>query len=300
MLIQEVPKEFQPIYRSSYPGYSSGKNMEEILYEMIMKNKDTIKTDYVYLPVFWTSYYVTHNYGSDINKIYNWLETLDKTKKYFTIVQYAAGIFVKNNNLSILVFTGGGGGINIKGPNCITDATYFGLQRQLFIGNKGDIDLPLICMPQFPSIDMKKDIYCSFMGRFDTHYCRIEMKNALENIDNIKFHESVNFETYKTILNRSIFTLAPRGYGYTSFRIYEAILCGSIPIYIWHDKKILPFNDILEWEKFSFIVHSSEVHKIPQLLKSANIKEMQSKLAEVQKYFLFDETYNYIKGKLIC
>ena len=289
MLIQEVPKEFQPIYRSSYPGYSSGKNMEEILYEMIMKNKDTIKTDYVYLPVFWTSYYVTHNYGSDINKIYNWLETLDKTKKYFTIVQYAAGIFVKNNNLSILVFTGGGGGINIKGPNCITDATYFGLQRQLFIG-----------MPQFPSIDMKKDIYCSFMGRFDTHYCRIEMKNALQNIDNIKFHESVNFETYKTILNRSIFTLAPRGYGYTSFRIYEAILCGSIPIYIWHDKKILPFNDILEWEKFSFIVHSSEVHKIPQLLKSANIKEMQSKLAEVQKYFLFDETYNYIKGKLIC
>ena len=61
------------------------------------------------------------------------------------------------------------------------------------------------------------------MGRFDTHYCRINMYNVLHKKIFFQLSKSVNFEKYKEILNRSVYTLAPRGYGYTSFRIYEAI-----------------------------------------------------------------------------
>ena len=36
MLIQYIPEKFQPAYTSIYPEYSSGKNMEEILYDYFL------------------------------------------------------------------------------------------------------------------------------------------------------------------------------------------------------------------------------------------------------------------------
>tara|TARA_B100001250_G_C19770702_1_gene777037 strand:+ start:177 stop:1082 length:906 start_codon:yes stop_codon:yes gene_type:complete len=300
MKILDVPQEFQPIYKSNYPGYSSGRNMEEIFYEMFKKNNEEMDIERIYIPVFWTSYYVTHNYANNIQPIYNWLDTLDKTKKYFTIVQYASGIFIKNKdyNLDLMVFSAGGGGLNVKGPTSEKQLKYNGLTRYIFNGDKGDCDLPLMCLPLFPSINIKKDIFCSFMGRFDTHYCRINMYNVLHKNEKFKLFKSVNFEKYKEILNRSIFTLAPRGYGYTSFRIYEAIMANSIPIYIWHDKKILPFSDTINWENFCIIIHDDDIEKLPEILEKCDIKQMQNELHKVKTRFTFNETFKYISKKI--
>ena len=43
MIILDIPKEFQPHYRSSYPGYSAGKNMEEIFYEYFLTYSQKIE-----------------------------------------------------------------------------------------------------------------------------------------------------------------------------------------------------------------------------------------------------------------
>ena len=61
MEIVNVPPIFQPNYTRDYPSYSSGKNTEEIVYESLKMNRENIKTDMVYLPVFWTSYYLKTN-----------------------------------------------------------------------------------------------------------------------------------------------------------------------------------------------------------------------------------------------
>ena len=45
MKILDVPREFQPIYKSVYPKYSSGKNIEEIFYDMFKNSKDTLPFD---------------------------------------------------------------------------------------------------------------------------------------------------------------------------------------------------------------------------------------------------------------
>ena len=300
MQIIKIPPIFQPIYKSNYPGYSLGRNMEEIFYEMFKNEKDEIKTDYIYIPVFWTSYYVMHNYANNIQSIYDWLDTLDKTKKYFTIVQYASGIFKKNKafELDLIVFSAGGGGLNVK--NSLSEKLWNcnGLIRYVFDGDKGDYDLPLMCLPLFPSINIKKDIFCSFMGRFDTHFCRMKMHNTLKNNSRFQLFESVNFEKYKEILNRSIFTLAPRGYGYTSFRIYEAIMANSIPIYIWLGKKILPFSDTINWEDFCIIIHDDDIKNLPEILDKVNITEKQQNLQKIKHKFTFDETFKYISQKI--
>ena len=125
------------------------------------------------------------------------------------------------------------------------------------------------------------------------------MKNELQKYDNFKFYDSLGFNQYKEILNKSIFTLAPRGYGYTSFRIYEAILAGSIPIYIWENKKIIPFKEELNWNEFSVIIEEKDIMNLPNILKNCNIEKMQKKIQEVREIFTFEGTYNYIKQKLL-
>lgn len=297
MIIELVPEEFKPYYKSTYPEYSEGKNIEEIFYNFFMNEKDSIITEYIYLPIFWTSYYVMQNYGSNISPLLNYLNLLDKNKKYFTIVQYASGIYIDHQINNLLVFSAGGGGLNKK-EQCVKEEVFFNLKRYIFHGNISDYTIPLICNPLFPSISCNKDIYCSFMGRFDTHKCRMIMKDKLKTNKKIIFFNSLGFENYKKVLNRSIFTLAPRGYGYTSFRIYEAILAGSIPIYIWEDKKVLPFEDILNWNEFSIIIHEKDIEKLPGILENCNIEKMQNKIEQIKSYFNFEYTFNYIKSKI--
>ncbi len=297
MIIELVPEEFKPYYKSTYPEYSEGKNIEEIFYNFFMNEKDSIITEYIYLPIFWTSYYVMQNYGSNISPLLNYLNLLDKNKKYFTIVQYASGIYIDHQLNNLLVFSAGGGGLNKK-EQCVKEEVFFNLKRHIFHGNISDYTIPLMCNPLFPSISCNKDIYCSFMGRFDTHKCRMIMKDILKTNKKIIFFNSLGFENYKKVLNRSIFTLAPRGYGYTSFRIYEAILAGSIPIYIWEDKKVLPFEDVLNWNEFSIIIHEKDIEKLPSILENCNIEKMQNKIEQIKSYFNFEYTFNYIKSKI--
>jgi len=303
MQIQDVPPQLQPEYTSNYPPYSSGKNIEEIIFEQLIKEKDKIETDYIYLPVFWTSYYIINDYKTT-EELLRWMESLDKTKTYFTVVQYDSGIYVNHqiNNakdLNIVTFSAGGGGLNTE--ESIREYEFHGLRRMFFNGTKGDYIIPLICSPQFPNTNSERDIYCSFMGRFDTYFSRMDMKHALENStnkDKFKLFETTNYEEYNQIINRSIFTLAPRGYGFTSFRLYEAIYANSIPIYIWDNEIALPFSDKIDWNEFCVIIHSSKINQLEQILEKVNIPEMQQKLQEIKSVFTFEYTTNYIIEKI--
>ena len=302
MHIVSVPKPFQPSYKSTYPAYSAGKNLEEVYYEYFIKHKDEICTDKVYLPVFWTSYYVTHNYGDNIHVLQDWLDTLDKSKSYFTVVQYACGIYLNDMQLDLSLFSAGGGGVNEKEGSMIMDHID-GMERWIFRGNTGTHSIPLVCSPLPVCTNAERDIFCSFMGRTDTHKCRGAMKRVIESYNsttfNYAFCDSVGVTEYMSLLNRSIFTLAPRGCGYTSFRIYEAILCGSIPVYIWSKECILPFSDIVDWRQFCIILNEDDIHSLPSLLERTNVPEMQRRLHDAQHLFSIESTFQYMTSVLL-
>ena len=120
------------------------------------------------------------------------------------------------------------------------------------------------------------------------------MRNTLHADARFLFYNSVDYENYKNIISRSIFTLAPRGFGYTSFRLFEAILGGSIPIYIWDSKIILPYSDELDWNEFCIIINSNDVGNLPNILKNVDIPKMQNKLETVKHFFTFDKITEYI------
>jgi hypothetical protein len=97
-----------------------------------------------------------------------------------------------------------------------------------------------------------KDILASFIGSFSTHPSRPELlKLAGEDVvveqrewwGTGQTESSPNRVRYDEVMERSRFTLCPRGFGPTSMRLPDAILCGSIPIMI--DDKTRPFGQDL-------------------------------------------------------
>jgi len=70
-----------------------------------------------YLPIQWTNYYSQNKWGRDTNALAHIqyvLDNLDKSKKYFTIVEWHEGIINYFNGTDILVFGTGDTNINHK------------------------------------------------------------------------------------------------------------------------------------------------------------------------------------------
>lgn len=296
MIIQDVPPELQPIHVNTYPPYSNGLYLEQMCHLHFMQKKDNIISDRIYLPVYWTSYFVLNGHSHNTPEIYDWLDSLPKNEKYFTVVQSAHGIWITEHlkNLDIMVFSAGGGGINVFCDANLREVEYKGITRHIFFGKKGTYDLPLIYSPSFPNTKKEKSIYCSFVGRFDTHPCRQIMRNLLEKNPEFEFHEPTNCDAYIDIINKSTFTLAPRGFGYTSFRLYEAFAADSIPVYIWEDKLVLPYQDIIPWKDICIIVHAGDIQRIPQLLANADVQKMRETIKNIKHMFTHERMMDYI------
>eukprot|EP01147_Barroeca_monosierra_P002094 gene2094-5148_t len=73
----------------------------------------------------------------------------------------------------------------------------------------------------------------------------------------------------------SIFCLAPRGRAVWSPRLVEALRVGCIPVFI-ADQTHRPFDDVLDYNKFSVSVKESQVPFLHEII--ANISEKQIRI----------------------
>lgn len=244
---------------------------EEYFYNWLIENK--CLTNKTYLPIFWTNYYISKDYAQqDISEINKFLDTLDKNKEYFTIIQWDDGIVNPFEYKNIYVFGQGGGG----GRS----------------GCTGNYSIPLICQPN-PNIKLQnKDIFASFIGVIygRNNLIREKLHNDLKNKHGYLFENSISYEAFSNVMSRSIFSLCPRGYGATSFRICEALQHGSIPVYI-SDKPWIPFNDMINFNDYGVIIDTKDIDNIDNILKSITKEEIEKK-----KYIgknIYNEYYTY-------
>ena len=105
-------------------------------------------------------------------------------------------------------------------------------------------------------------------------------------------------EVFREIIYDSVFGLAPRGYGPTSFRLYETMQMDAIPIYI-SDVFWLPFEDEIEWDKAAVLVTPDRIDEIPKivddLLESGEFeKYLEYGRMVYDKYLTWDGTLNQI------
>ena len=278
----------KPMY-PTYPPYHEGLYIEDYFFDYFVKNN--INTDRIYLPIFWTSCY-NNEWHAKIKSpdIQSYLNTLDPDLKYFTICQHERApeeILPKNT----IVFSASG---------------------KIHQNNKSNnhVSVPLLCSKiKKPNKDRKRDIFCSFVGA-NTHQIRVKLSEKLKDDNNYHFEMNpweLNVSKEKEnnfidITERSIFTLCPRGDGPTSFRLYEAMQLGSIPVYVYDSTKWIPYENELNWLDLCVFVNENEIPHIKDILENIpqeRVDFMRSRIDEVyDEWFSLDGMYVKIIEKL--
>jgi hypothetical protein len=243
-----------------YPPFKNGLYLEE--YYSKHNTKDN------YIDVFWTNIQITPKVDKNaIQKLID--EKYNENKKYFTLVQHDDGITFKLPKNTFVFGAGGTGDIPI--PLIYEDTTNYleNLPKKSF---------------------HEKTIFCSFIGS-ETHKVRKDMINLLKKnknyyINTNKWTNDIKKDKMdlfvETTLN-SKFALAPRGYGRTSFRFYEILQLGSIPIYIWDDIEWLYNKENIDYSKFCISIHVSKMNQLDDILKSIDEIKYNEMLLEYQK-----------------
>lgn len=267
-----------------YPPFKKGRYIEEYFLEKVLREYKSLNLKRKYIPAYWTNFqnskffmFRRYELQASLDK---WINDNPSPNGYFTIVQYADGPKIR------------------LPPN-----TY------VYCGSEGHSPLPLIYedtenkLLQVPRKSFnEKSILCSFVGN---QTCNNLMPNVRDimfklfrNNTNFKMVDSggwtndINSNLQQVFLDITVdskFTLAPRGYGRSSFRFYEAFLLGVIPIYIWNDKNWLPFRDVIDYNKFSVVIHISEINNLENILLSINEEKYNEMINNYNDYKHFFE-----------
>lgn len=181
-----------------------------------------------------------------------------------------------------------------------------------------DIEIiPISFTSNFNFKQVKKDILFSFVGTYTSHPIREKMKIRINgeniiyrntyHIDNNTFNDINSKEKeereYQDILQRSRYSLCPRGSSPSSVRFWESLQAGSIPILI-SDNWVLPEWD---WNNTVVFLKEAEFNKmtytdIKTLLDTiVPTKEQQMRINCISAYDTFKkEKYSqYIKQYII-
>jgi len=264
----------------TYPPYHIGDYLEDYFRNRFISENPNISRDYI--GISWTTLYCQ----GPRSGIQPFLDSLPKNKKYFTVSQHddAPGDLLPENTLC---FSAGG---NIQ--------------------NKNIIPIPLICSSMNVNMDdtHPRPILGSFVGSM-THPIRSHMCETLKDSKNIiiygkQWSTTVSEDQFVSFIKLSLnskFCLCPRGYGLNSFRLYEAMQLGCIPVIIT-DNFYLPWADELDWSKFSVLIHSTQLPEIENILLSYSddqIKDMKNNIKLIyNEYFTLDGMYNNIIKRL--
>jgi hypothetical protein len=287
MQILELSQVFRPKTSHVYPPFKKGRYMEEFMYDYFISRQD-IQTKYIYIPIFWTNMQ-NHPAFSDKRKSYQILfdEAIkDRDASYFTIVQHDDGcqLILPRNTI-------------------------------VFGACKGHVPLPLIYedtterLLRHPRVI--KDLLASFVGTYTTHPIRGKMYNALFGQNGIECRVKSKWEkdvveedanAFLDLTSRSTFCLAPRGYGRSSFRFFEAMLLGAIPVYLWDDQEWLPYKDKIDYSAFSVSVREKDIPDLYQILSSISKDAHERMVQEGKKishWFTMEGMAEYIVSYLL-
>jgi FkbM family methyltransferase len=254
----EVPEELAIADREPYP---IGSNLEFERYfseQFIEQNPQGLTRKL--LPIAWTAYYKAFKTNpTKMASLQTYLHSLDKSQKYFTICNYNEGILSDISMLDIIVYAG---------------AKY---KPEYY-------PIPLIHDSEDVLINgsAKTDLF-SFVGSY-TNDIRVELKKLYPQNVTLGF----NRQEFIKQINTSLFTLCPIGAADSTFRIFEALMCGSIPVYIANNH-IEPFN--LPFENYGVKFYAENIDSIMDALYNIGDSHVTALQENGRTYFSKYFTY---------
>jgi len=81
-------------------------------------------------------------------------------------------------------------------------------------------------------------------------------------------------DDYELLSRNSVFTLAPAGYGRWTYRFFQAIQWGSIPVLL-SDDYAKPFEDTIPYDDFCITIPEKDVHRIDEILNSFSLRDIE-------------------------
>jgi len=279
---------------------------EEFFYRRFLEVQPT--TEREYLPVLWSClYYARHFRADGMKDLQQYLDRLDRRKKYFTVVVYDGGIHENLGDLDIEVYSAVGGSLAVN--------------PKTYCGRLGDVAIPILCRPS-PGIrlDRERDVLAGFIGA-DTHPIRDVMHSVLSNVAGFSLGRSiinpnmaflpmdddkwakVNYEGFKDLMEQSIFALCPRGSSTTSFRVCESLQYGCVPVYIsdefwypWSDPKNPADHGV--FDEIGVTCTPEQLPDLPARLRSMSRGQINQYLANgrrlYQTHFSFEGAFDRI------
>jgi hypothetical protein len=287
--IVDLGKQFRPATSIVYPPFKNGRYMEEYFYDYVIQHKDDIETDLVYISIFWTNIQ-THpgfnNMKNGLNVLLKKaIDTYPSDTRFFTVVQHDDGPQLQ-----------------LPKDTVIFGACTGTIPLPLIYEDKTD---KLLNTPRLP----RKTVVASFVGTI-THPVRnilftlFGRKKEMNFMINDKWTNNVQENQAKTFIDytlKSKFCLAPRGYGRSSFRFFEAMLLDTVPVYFWDDIEWLPYKDVLDYSKFAVSIKNGDISKTYEILKGISDEQyvaMVEEIKRVRHYFTLEGMSEYVVQKI--
>ena len=109
--IADVPQEFLPEMPVQYPPHQGYSPMIEERTYSFFKTKQELESDYIYIPIQWTSWHINPGgeYGQNTQPLIDFCNQLIEKhpdEKFFTVVQYDGGTLVPIDNCRIFASSG--------------------------------------------------------------------------------------------------------------------------------------------------------------------------------------------------
>ena len=168
----------------------------------------------------------------------------------------------------------------------------------------------LICPPTPTNINfsanLTRHILVSFKGNFDRNcwidginYRNLVIKKCkrFESDEIIIGDSNYDAYSYKYLLHNSVFSLVIEGDLPWSYRLTEVLNSGSIPVIILpKHRHILPFQQTLDYSKFSILLNYDEIDTFFERLKKIDsnyIRDLQNNLYAVNQLFFLDRNTQF-------
>ncbi len=229
-----VDKKFQIRQKAhNYPPHSAYCGVEIEFYDWLQRHPDLLtddprQADRHYLPVFWTNWHIAHQYGKEGREelAAELKRVMIDPAKTFTLCQYADGPLVATGAIEVYLSSRG--------------------------GEQGR-DMPLLCAPHlFEKKKRVRRFLAGFVGRMDTHPLRAELSRLTAEDGDFRFTDGyVSERFFIEDCLQSYAALCPRGFGGGSYRFFEAMQLGVVPVHIGNTD-IRPFKELVPWEEMSF------------------------------------------------
>lgn len=271
VFVLPVPDVLQPGSQPfAYPAHNDDYGVEQDFLRWLTEQDSLLTSsaqdaDWHYLPVFWTRWHLNHDYGREgIHELAVLVQSaLRDDARTFTVCQYDDGPGVP-----------------------------LGAARLFLASRKGEAgeDVPLLASRhRLPVLPRRKVHLASFVGRLATHPVREELARAVAGLPRVLVLDGDHgTKRFVEVTLRSLVALAPRGYGGSSFRFFEAAQMGVVPLLVG-DLDTRPFKSSLDWGAAS--LYAPDGPTAAALLRDVEPADLRQMGARARRLWEEDLTY---------